>query len=71
MSNLSDVQDIVAEHMDEILKLFKPGKKITVLVRTPDDPEGRYDFMMGDDDPQELLNMLARCKARGPNQETA
>lgn len=67
MSDLVRTQEIVAEHMDDILKMFKPGAKITVLVRAPNDPEGLKDFMMSDDEPQELLNMVARRKAAGPN----
>lgn len=63
MADLEQVQSIVAEHMDEILRLFKRGHKITVLVRAPDDPHGHKDFMMTDDDPQEAINMIARRHA--------
>lgn len=42
--SLADVQEVVAEHMDQILSCFKPGGKITVLVRFDGLP-GR-DFMM-------------------------
>ena len=65
--DLVEVSEIVGDYMDRIVKLFKPGKKITVLVRTPGDDHGQFDFMMSDDDPQELLNMIARRKAAGEN----
>ncbi len=44
------VAEIVADHMVEILKYFKLGAKITVLVRHPDTPDGRRDFVLSDDD---------------------
>lgn len=47
---LQSVVEIVADHMDAILKCFKPGAKITVLVRHPDTPDGRKDFLLSDDD---------------------
>lgn len=63
MSDLSKVQEVIAEHLDDIKTLFKPGAKITLLVRAANNPEGRKDFMMGDDEPQEAMNMIARCMA--------
>lgn len=57
---LEETQEAVADHMDKIVSYFKPGVRITVLVRTLNDDEGRCDFMMGDDDPQEAMNMIAR-----------
>jgi len=35
------------------------------VVRREGDDEGRQDFMMGDDDPQQVMNMLARRMAAG------
>lgn len=61
MSALADVQQIVAGHMDDILKCFKAGAKITVLVRTPDKPTA--DFMMTDDDPAEAIALIQRRQA--------
>jgi len=60
---LEETQEEVADHLDKIKSYFKPGVKITVLVRTEDDPEGKRDFMMGDDDPQQAMNMIARRMA--------
>lgn len=44
MTELDHVSRLVAAHMDQILSYFKPGKKITVLVRSPDNPEGDFTF---------------------------
>ena len=60
---LEETGEEVSNHLDKIKSYFKPGVKITILVRTEGDPEGRRDFMMGDDDPQEAMNMIARRMA--------
>lgn len=60
MSALEEVQQVVSDHMDSIVRCFKPGVKITVLVRTPGFP-GR-DFMMTSDDHSELIAMIERRK---------
>ena len=69
MSALQEVQEIVSDHMDKIKKLFKPGTKITVLVRTPG--FGERDFMMTDDENPEIAAMVERrrradLKAKSP-----
>ena len=63
MSRLREVQGEVAEHMEQIQRLFKEGAKITVLVRQPDKPE--QDFLLTDDDLAEVGAMLERCSKRG------
>jgi len=63
--SLQHVTDQVSDHLDTIRSYFKPGVKITILVRREGDDEGRQDFMMGDDDPQQVMNMLARRMAAG------
>lgn len=60
---LEEAQEEVGDHLDKIKSYFKPGVKITILVRTEGDSEGRRDFMMGDDSPQEAINMIARRMA--------
>lgn len=60
---LGETHEEVADHLDKIKSYFKPGVKVTILVRTEGDSEGKRDFMMGDDDPQEALNMIARRMA--------
>lgn len=57
---MEDMQDTVADCLDRVRACFKPGVKVTVLVRTEGDAEGRRDFMMGDDEPQEVANLVAR-----------
>jgi hypothetical protein len=58
MSNLALVQQRVADHMDKIHDYFKPGVKVTVIVRTPDFPD--RDFLMTADDIPELIAFLRR-----------
>lgn len=57
---LESVQELVAEYMHEISRSFKPGVKITVLVRIPDHPT--RDFMMTDDSCDDLIAMIHRRK---------
>lgn len=64
MTPLEVVQHDVSDYMDDIKKLFKPGVKIAVLVRTPGYPE--RDFMMTDDTTEQLMAMIERrAKAEG------
>ena len=60
---IRDASEVISEHLDAIKEVFKPGAKITVLVRRPGDDVGRFDFIMGDDDLQEAMNMIARRMA--------
>lgn len=60
---LSLVKEEVATRMDEILGMFKPGAKISVLVRTPGNPDA--DFMMTNDALEEAMALLERRKAAG------
>jgi len=56
--DLQYVQMNVASYMERIVKHFKPGVKIAVLVRSPGFPD--RDFMMTDDSIPELRAMLDR-----------
>lgn len=47
--SVQNVSEIVADHMDAILKCFKPGALITVLVRRPDRPDGSQDAVLTND----------------------
>ena len=58
---LQEAQEEVAIHMNEIVRLFKPGVKITIMIRTPGKPN--YDFLMTDDDLSELHAMIDRRTA--------
>lgn len=63
MSRLQEVQGEVAGYMERIQKLFVSGNKITVLVRHPGKPE--QDFLMTDDDLDEVVAAATRRKAAG------
>lgn len=62
---VDDVREEVAGHMIRIVSYFKPGVKITVLVRVPDFPD--RDFMMTDDEIPALREMLDRREKAGQN----
>ena len=63
MSTLAAVQHRVADHMNAIHTYFKPGVKVTVIVRTPGFPD--RDFLMTADDIPELIALLQRRQAAG------
>jgi hypothetical protein len=50
------VAEQMAEHLDAISRLFKPGVKLTLLVRNPRDPE-RSAFLTDEEGPD------AACRA--------
>ena len=58
MTVLEETQHFVAGRMDEIMRMFKSGSKITVLVRTPGYPD--RDFVMSNDALPEVAKMIAR-----------
>lgn len=55
---ITRVNEIVSTYMNNISAMFKPGNKITVVVRNPDIP-GDTTFMLTNDDLGELVNDLA------------
>lgn len=63
MNQLLKVQYTVAKHLEKILKLFRPGVKITILVRLPADSQA--DFLMTDDDLDEVIEAVHRRKEAG------
>lgn len=63
MSQIAEMSESIAGLMDEILSHFKPGTKITLLIRTHDKPEA--DFCMSNDDLTELPAMIERRLAAG------
>jgi len=58
---VQDVGEQIGDHMDAILALFKPGRKITVLVRSPDAADHAGDLLLTNDD---LGQVLAAVKRR-------
>lgn len=55
---LERVRDEVADHLEQIKSLFKPGAKISVFVRWPHLPD--RDFILTDDDLNEVVEMIDR-----------
>jgi len=63
MTPLEKTQDEVGALMNEILTFFKPGAKITVLVRRPEHEDGSQDFLMTSDDiPKAIAALKLRMK---------
>jgi hypothetical protein len=58
--HLQQVMEEVQDRMDAIVAYFKPGAKITVLVRHPGKPTA--DFCLTDDDLDEVAAMVQRRK---------
>ena len=61
-SKVRNVARVCEEHLHDIAELFKPGAKITLLVRRPGEPD--QDFMLTIDDLDEVSAMLERSKTR-------
>lgn len=55
---IQDVAERVGDHMDAILKLFKPGAKIVVLVRQPEFTDGSRDFLLTNDKLDDAITAL-------------
>jgi hypothetical protein len=60
---LEETQTSIAGLMDEIVSHFKPGRKITVLVRNPE--RESEDFCMTDDDLKSVAEMIERRRKLG------
>lgn len=60
-TKLENVQEMVAGCMDQMVANFKPGAKITVLIRVPGKDEA--DFLMTSDDLDEVVAAIQRRKA--------
>ncbi|HHW32669.1 MAG TPA: hypothetical protein GXX24_00790 [Paracoccus solventivorans] len=59
--DLRDAVEVAADAMDRVLECFRPGCKITLLVRTPGHPS--RDFCLTDDDLSEVAAMIERRRA--------
>lgn len=62
--NLDYVQNETACYLEEIKRLFKAGAKISVFVRFDRLPE--RDFVMTDDDLEEVKTMISRRQSAQP-----
>lgn len=58
MSLPPEVGMLIESHLNDIAKLFKPGVKITLMVRTPGHPA--RDLLMTIDDYESISAMLDR-----------
>lgn len=67
MSKLRNVSEQVADHMDAMLKLFKQGAKITVIVRQPDKPD--QDFLLTNDTLDDIAAVAMRRKTDPKTQQ--
>lgn len=63
---VQNVSETVADHMDEILRLFKPGAKITILIRNTQVSDGSRDFVQTNDLIDEAIAALLQRK-HGPS----
>lgn len=62
---LLETKGKVGMYMENIQALFKPGSKITVIVRPPPyRVEGDTDFLMTDDNLDKVIALLERSKKR-------
>lgn len=57
-TRVQNASEIIADHMDAILACWKPGKKITVIVRSPDFPDGSRDFIQTNDTIDDAITAL-------------
>lgn len=72
MTSLDDVREAVAGYCDLIRANFKPGAKITVLVRRPEHFDGSQDFVLTDDDLSKAISALIVRRAalqQGPDND--
>jgi len=53
------ISDEIADHLDEIAKLFKKPK-VTLVVRAPEMPDGEGDLVMTDDDLDQVVGAIMR-----------
>lgn len=50
--------------LDRIQQLWNPGMKVTLLVRSPDHPDGTRDFLLTDDTLDAVIAALEILKTR-------
>lgn len=64
MDRVQIAAEKVSWHMEQIAKLFQPGIKISVAVRTPGEPERDF-FMTSEEKLDDLVDMVKRRQAAG------
>ena len=60
--NLQIAREQASGHLEQIARLFKPGAKLTLLVRTPGNDEA--DFLLTNDDLDAVTPAIERAKNR-------
>jgi hypothetical protein len=55
----------IASHLADLADLFKPGAKLTLLVRRPEHPDGSQDMVVTDDGLHEVIAALWISVVRG------
>ena len=63
MDAFEDLQFETQDAMNRILAHFKPGRKITILVRSPGEPT--QDFCMTNDEMEEVAELVERRRKLG------
>jgi hypothetical protein len=53
-----DVMQLATDRLNDVYRCFKPGVKMTLLVRRPGFPD--QDFMLTDDSPADIIDMVQR-----------
>lgn len=51
------VAEQMAEHLEQISRLFKPGAKLTLMVRNPQNP-ARNAFLTDEEEPEALCDAI-------------
>jgi len=59
------ISETIADHMHALRFAIEPGMKITLLVRSPDYPDGSRDLLMTDDLIDEAVGAMLRRKREG------
>lgn len=62
LTRIEVIEEKLLEHLEQISSLFPPGMVFSLIGR---DPEGSgCEFMMGDDDPEEVIETVKRTIER-------
>lgn len=60
----TDLAVKLERHLQRIAMLFKPGAKLTLVVRLPSIPSGDADVVIGDDDYDDAIAAINRLRTR-------
>lgn len=61
-SDLEAVRDRLSDLLDDVKTYFKPGVKVTLVVRTPTHADGSRDLILTDDILNEAVGAILRRK---------